>query len=56
MKTFNKMKFAGIISIICITLFCFPQYSIAQRFGHGGGGGGGFHGGGGGRGGGDGRE
>ncbi len=33
------MKFASLISIICFSLFCFPQDSMAQRFGHGAGGG-----------------
>ena len=48
MQTFNKIKLANIICILCMVIFCFPQDSAAQRFGHGGGGGGGSRGGGGG--------
>jgi len=49
MKTHNKMKFLSIVGIICMAIFCLPQNSAAQHFGHGGGGGGRAGGGGGGR-------
>lgn len=46
MNTLRKIRFANIICIVGIAIFCLPLSSTAQRFGHGGGGG--FRGGGGG--------
>ena len=49
MKTFNNnIKLVSAIFIFCIGVFCLPQTSTAQRFGHVGGGGGSRGGGGGG--------
>ena len=55
MKTFNRIKLLTVVCIFCTALFCLPQNTSAQRFGHGGGGGGARGGGGGARPGGGGR-